>query len=283
MTQRAMTGNIQADEWSGGMGDKWLAHIDGFEGMIAQVGEALMARADFAAGERVVDIGCGGGGTTVEIARAVGSEGSALGIDVSPSLVARARTRAAGAGNIDFILADAATVGLDGPPRDRLFSRFGIMFFHDFAAAFANLRRMLRSDGRANFSAWAPASENGWIIEMQGILAKHIEMPRPEPNAPGPFALQNVDFARPLLENAGFTAVDFELWRGEQLVGGPGAGPDQAADFVLTAMSFGDALKDKPAPARAEVRAELIALFAAHHRDGAVRMPAGAWLISARA
>ncbi|MGH6741081.1 MAG: class I SAM-dependent methyltransferase, partial [Bradyrhizobium sp.] len=212
-----------------------------------------------------------------------GPEGSVLGVEVSASLLAKARTRANGAKNIDFIVADAATVQLDGGPRDRLFSRFGIMFFHDFPAAFANLRRMVRSGGRANFSAWAPAGENRWIIEMQGILAKHIEMPKPEPNAPGPFALQDVDFARPMIENAGFTAVDFDLWRGEQLVGGYGAGADQAAEFVLTAMSFNDALKEKPASARNQVREELTALFAAHHRDGAVRMPAGAWLISARA
>jgi hypothetical protein len=106
--------------------------------------------------------------------------------------------------------------------------------------------------------------------------------PVPVPNAPGPFALKDVDFARPLLEGAGFGSVEFDLWRGEQLVGGSGAGPEQATDFVLHAMSFADALKDKPAAVLDQVRGELIALFTAHYRDGAVRMPAGAWLISAR-
>ena len=282
MARTGMTDGVDADEWAGPMGEKWLANIDGFEGMIAAVGEALMAKADFAPGERVVDIGCGGGGTTVDIAGAVGPEGAVLGVDVSPALVARARARAAGMTNVDFIVADAGTVQLD-QPRDRLFSRFGIMFFRDFAAAFANLRKMLRSGGRANFAAWAPASENGWIVDMQAVLAKHVELPKPDPHAPGPFALQDVDFARPLLEDAGFGAVEFELWRGEQQVGGRGATPERAAEFVLTAMSFNDALAEKPAAVRDQVRAELIALFAAHYRDGAVRMPAGAWLISAGA
>jgi SAM-dependent methyltransferase len=242
-----------------------------------------MAKAAFAPGERVVDIGCGGGATTIEIGRAVGAGGEAIGVDVSQGLIETARQRAAGAGNVRFLVADAGSAKLDGAPYDRLFSRFGIMFFPDFPAAFANLRKMLRNGGRADFSAWAPASENGWIIEMQGILAKHVELPKPAPNAPGPFALQDVDFARPLMENAGFRDVAFDLWRGEQLVGGSGAGPEQAADFVLGAMSFGEALKDKPASVQEQVRGELVALFAAHHRDGAVRMPAGAWLISARA
>ena len=277
-----MSGPIEAGEWAGAMGDNWLANIDGFEGMIASVGAALMARAAFAPGERVVDIGCGGGATTIEIGPAVGPEGEALGIDVSESLLATARTRAAGAGNVHFLAADAATVTLDAP-RDRLFSRFGIMFFNDFPAGFANMHRMLRPDGRADFSAWAPASENGWIIDMQAILAKHVERPKPEPNAPGPFALQDVDFARPLMESAGFRSVEFDLWRGEQLVGGSGAGPEQAADFVLNAMSFKDALVEQPAAVLDQVRGELVAMFTAHYRDGAVRMPAGAWLISARA
>jgi SAM-dependent methyltransferase len=278
-----MTDGVQADEWAGQMGDKWLAHLDGFEGMIAEVGAALMAKAGFRPGERVVDIGCGGGATTVEIGRAVGAEGEVLGIDVSAALVEVARKRAAGAGNIRFLVADAGAVALDGAPRDRLFSRFGVMFFCDFAAAFANLRQMLRDGGRADFSVWAPASENGWIIDMQALLARHVDRPRPEPNAPGPFALQDPDFVRPLLEGAGFRQVELELWRGEQLVGGSGAGPAEAADFVLHAMSFIDALKDKPTTVQDEVRRELVALFAAHHRDGAVRMPAGAWLITARA
>jgi len=282
MARMGMTDGVDVAGWAGEQGDQWLAYIDGFEGMIAAVGAALMAKAAFTPGERVVDIGCGGGATTAEIGRAVGPNGEALGIDVSEALLATARQRAAGAANVRFIRADAGSAMLDGAPYDRLFSRFGIMFFPDFPGAFANMRKMLRPGGRADFSAWAPASENGWIIEMQGILAKHVELPRPEPNAPGPFALQDVNFARPLLENAGFKDVVFDLWRGEQLVGGAGAGPEQAANFVLNAMSFGEALKDKPASVYDEVRGELLALFSAHHRDGAVRMPAGAWLISAR-
>src|SRR5947209_19133221 len=110
MTRTGMAGVVQASEWAGAMGDKWLAHIDGFEGMIAAIGAALMARAAFAPGERVVDIGCGGGATTIEIGRAAAPGGEALGIDVSELLLAAARQRAAGAVNVRFLACDAATV-----------------------------------------------------------------------------------------------------------------------------------------------------------------------------
>ena len=185
MARMGMTDGVNAEGWAGETGDNWRDNIDGFEGMIAAIGAALMAKAAFAPGERVVDIGCGGGATTIEIGRAVGAEGEAVGVDVSQGLIETARQRAAGAGNVRFLVADAGSAKLDGAPYDRLFSRFGIMFFPDFPAAFANLRKMLRNGGRADFSAWAPASENGWIIEMQGILAKHVEWQHRTERQPG--------------------------------------------------------------------------------------------------
>src|ERR1700751_488964 len=127
MARMGMTDGVDAAGWAGEQGDQWLAYIDGFEGMIAAVGAALMAKAAFAPGERVVDIGCGGGATTIEIGRAGGAKGDGLGIDGSAPLIAAAERRAAGAGNVRFLLTDAAATTLDAPC-DRLFSRFGVMF-----------------------------------------------------------------------------------------------------------------------------------------------------------
>src|SRR5689334_331540 len=109
MARLGMTDGVDVEGWAGQMGDQWLEHIDGFEGMIAAVGAALMAKAGFAPGERVVDIGCGGGATTVAIARAVGPEGEALGVDVSEALLATARQRAGQARNLRFLHADAGS------------------------------------------------------------------------------------------------------------------------------------------------------------------------------
>ncbi|HWL47253.1 MAG TPA: class I SAM-dependent methyltransferase [Sphingomonadaceae bacterium] len=272
--------SIVAEEWSGAMGEKWLANLDRFEGMIAPVGAAFLDHAGFRPGERVVDSGCGGGGTTIAIAEAVGPSGEVLGIDISPALVAAARKRAAGLAHVRFRQADAATVTLEEPPFDRLFSRFGSMFFPDPAGAFANLRRLIRDGGRADFAVWAPARENGCIAGMMEVLARHIELPAPVPHAPGPFSLDDPDYVRPLLLGAGFTRVDFTRWNGEQLIGGAGATAGEAADFALSALSFADALADTPDVA-ATVRNELQALFAAHQRPAGIAMGGAAWFVTA--
>src|SRR3954451_17510709 len=114
MARMGMTDGVDVEGWAGPMGDQWLEHIDGFEGMIAAVGAALMAEAAFTPGERGVDIGCGGGATTIEIGRAVGPGGEALGVDVSEALLTTARLRAGEATNVRFIHADAGRARLEG-------------------------------------------------------------------------------------------------------------------------------------------------------------------------
>jgi ubiquinone/menaquinone biosynthesis C-methylase UbiE len=108
-----MTEALKGEDWAGEMGERWLASLDRFEGMIAPIGAALLARAAYAKGERVLDLGCGGGATTLAIAEMVGPSGAALGLDVAPMLIERARQRAAGAGSsARFVCADAATAAL---------------------------------------------------------------------------------------------------------------------------------------------------------------------------
>lgn len=284
MNEVTIADRLDADDWVGDMGAKWLANLDRFESMIAPAGAALMAHAAFVSGERVIDVGCGAGGTTIEIAKAVGPAGEVLGIDISPQLIGEAvrRTQAADIGRVRFVTGDATTLQPDGAPFDRLFSRFGTMFFSDFPAAFRNLRGMIRPGGRADLAVWAPPAENAWVLGMQEIIGRHVTMPAPVPHAPGPFGLGDSDFLRALLEQAGFTAIDLTLWRGEQLVGGAGADPDTAAEFALNAMSLGRVLDDVP-ETKQKVRSELTALFAQHHARDAVRMSAAAWLVTAHA
>jgi len=145
----------EEDNWAGPMGERWLANLDRFETMITPIGEALLAEAGFAPGERVVDIGCGGGANTLQIAAKVAPGGSVTGLDISPALVkaCAARARAAGVTNANFVAGDAAVAKLPETGFDRLFSRFGVMFFTDPHAAFANIHGFLRGGARLNF-AW---------------------------------------------------------------------------------------------------------------------------------
>lgn len=152
---------FKGEDWAGEMGARWLASLDRFEGMIAPIGSALLARAGYHSGERVLDLGCGGGATTLAIAELVGPQGAALGLDVAPMLIERARHRASAAGSsARFVCADAATAHLDTPPFDRLFSRFGSMFFDAPVPAFANRKAMLKPSARAlgNAAGRAPCA-----------------------------------------------------------------------------------------------------------------------------
>lgn len=269
--------------WAGTDGQRWLSQVDRFESMLMPVGEAMLARAGFAPGERVVDVGCGGGWTTRAIAAAVGPSGEAVGLDISPDLVAGAAERAAaeGARNVRFEQGDAALAMPAGAPFDRLFSRFGLMFFAEPYPAFANLRRMVRGGGRFDAAVWAPARENPWMIEVMGVIGGHIPLPVPEPRQPGPFALDDPDYVRDLLASAGFAAIGIETWEGRQQIGGAGSDPAAAAAFVLGAMHVSELLAEHGEAVRAAVEADLARMFARFDTAEGVRMGGKAWLVTA--
>jgi len=284
MTQAAPDA-LKGEDWAGEMGARWLASLDRFEGMIAPIGAALLAQANYQPGERVLDLGCGGGATTLAIAEAVGPEGAALGLDVAPMLVERARQRAAAAGSpARFICADAATAVLDEPPFDRLFSRFGSMFFEAPVSAFTNLHTMLKPGARIDLAVWAAPRDNLWMMEVMGSVRQHIEIPPATPRAPGPFAFEDLTYLEDVLTNAGFSGLEIATYEGRQPVGGPGAAPQEAVDFVLSSMAVGRALDEAGPDIRAAARADLINLFTARHVPGeGVLMGCKVWLVTARA
>ena len=148
-------GIMPSDDWAGAMGQRWLANLSSFEAMIAPIGDALLAHAACRPGERVIDLGCGGGATSIALARAVAPDGAVLGLDISPDLIRAAQARAdqANLANLCFACADAATAVLDGAPYDRLVSRFGSMFFAEPVAAFTHLRTQLRQPRRLGAAA----------------------------------------------------------------------------------------------------------------------------------
>lgn len=279
------TRRLAADDWAGDAGARWLSQLDRFESMIVPVGDALLAQAAFAPGERVVDVGCGGGWTTRRIAKAVGPGGLALGVDISRDLVSEATARAAAEGleNIRFLARDAATTMPSEAPFDHLFSRFGCMFFPEPYAAFANLRRMLRDGARLDIAVWAPAFENDWTRRIMAVVGEHFDLSAPTPRAPGPFALGEIDYLNDLLERAGFEGMTVEAWEGDQAIGGVGADPEGAAHFVLGAMHIGDLVRDRSPEVRAAVEAGLVHLFEQHRGPDGVRMGAKAWLMTAAA
>jgi ubiquinone/menaquinone biosynthesis C-methylase UbiE len=276
---------LKGEDWAGEMGAKWLANLERFEGMIAPIGEALLKQAEFKPGERVLDIGCGGGGTTIAIAKSVAPTGDVLGIDISPDLTTASTKRAADAGvsNIRFMCADAANVQLADGPYNRLFSRFGSMFFSEPDKAFASLASLLRPGARIDLAVWAAPRDNLWMMEMMAIVRRFVEVPPAIPRAPGPFAFEDLDYLREVMSSGGFSKPKIVSYEGLQPVGGVNASPQEAASFVLTSMAAGRLLDEHGPAVRAAAELELIELFKTHHVEGqGVMMQGKAWLVSAK-
>lgn len=270
--------------WVGEGGQRWLAYIDRFEGMVAPVGDALIARAEFCPGEKVVDVGCGGGINSLEIARLVAPGGSVLGVDIAHMLIQKAEERAweAGLGNVEFYCADAENAQLPMTGFDRLFARFGVMFFHDTTAAFAHMRSWLKPGASIIFSCWAQVEDNPWFGEIGRVVDKYAVLPQPAPDDPGPFRLSDPVQTRAILEHAGFIDVAIDLWRGQQPLGGLGSDPESAADFVMAAMPMSSAIMELPEPQHRQLKEELTAVLTPHYRDGSIWINGAAWFVTAR-
>ncbi|WP_437953377.1 methyltransferase domain-containing protein [Sorangium sp. So ce296] len=275
----------QIQYWNEVGGPKWVALHDVISAQIRPLGALAMDRAGIAAGERVLDVGCGIGDTTLELGRRVGPSGAVLGVDVSAPMLDRARAaaQAAGAANVAFENADAQTAVLPGP-FDVLYSRFGVMFFADPAAAFANLRKALRRGARLAFVCWRPLQENPWLLVPTLTVGRHLPLPQPDPHAPGPFALADAARVVDVLSRAGFVRVHCEPIDQELSVAG-GRSLDETVDFLLKMGPASAALREANAtPELVErVRADLREAIAPHAGPEGVRMGSAVWVVTAAA
>jgi SAM-dependent methyltransferase len=244
------------------------------EATLRPIDAPLIRALELEAPSRVADVGCGGGGTAIELLRHAPPGTFVHGFDISPSLIELARGRVAPDERaIAFDVADVATTE-PVEPFARLVSRFGVMFFHDPRRAFENLSRWLAPAGRFAFAVWGPPAENPWLTSVREEVARVVEVPRLDHDAPGPFRYADADRLVALLEHAGLRELEVRPWRGALPVGGR-LQPAEAAQFALSSFSsFGVLLARAGDDAFAEVRSRLTSRFARHHRDGAIRMHA---------
>ncbi len=260
-------------DWSEARGERWAAQVAGMEAMLRPVDEPLIEALRLDAPHRIAEVGCGGGGTAREVARRAPKGSVVHGYDISPALVAVARERA-DRPELAFELADMGTAALPGAPYDRLYSRFGIMFFADPPSAFANLAKWIAPGGGFAFAVWGPPAENPWIAAVRETVAEHAELPESDPEGPGPFRYCQHDKLLGLLSEVGFGGLEARNWRGELPLGG-GLPAAEAASFALTSFSaFAQALANAGGDAHARAHRSLADRFAGHERDGAVHMDA---------
>ena len=264
-----------ASDWAGARGEKWRGQVDGMEATLAPLDEPLISalRLDRPCG--IADVGCGGGATTLEIRRRAPAGSVVHGYDISPALIEVARRRIRSVD--DTISFDIANVAAAPPPSrlyDRLVSRFGIMFYDDPPAAFANLAKWLAPGGRFAFAVWDRPDNNPWFSTVRDVVADIIDLPSLDPGAPGPFRYGVADTLLGLLDGAGFGDLAVRDWRAELAVGG-GLPAAEAARFSLASLSsFAELLAKAGEEPVERARQALTTRFSKFERNSIVRLNA---------
>jgi SAM-dependent methyltransferase len=269
-----------AKAWDGDEGDDWARDWRRYDRSVRSYHVLLLQAAAVSRGDHVLDVGCGSGESTRDAARSA-ADGTALGIDLSARMLARARelARAEGPPNVRFERADAQVHAFEPGAFDVVISRFGAMFFADPLAAFVNLARGLRPGGRLVMVAWQDLANNEWLRAIRGALSVGRDLPAPPAGAPGPFGLADPVGGRANLEAAGFLDVGFEAVEEPVWLG---ADADDAFSFIAGTGVARGLLGGLDDGARATALDALHGTMAAHQTGDGVAFGSAAWLISAR-
>jgi ubiquinone/menaquinone biosynthesis C-methylase UbiE len=269
--------------WNGPGGQHWAERQQTQDVVLAPVSNVLIDRAGPRAGERIVDVGCGCGATTIALAQKVGQAGHVSGIDISAPMLARARQIAPADLPVDFVLADATVYPFDPASFDLLVSRFGVMFFAEPALSFTNMRKALRPSGRLAFACWRDPRENPFFMAPLQAVYKHApKLPQLGPDDPGPFSFASEARVNRILSEAGFSriamepcdlALDIAVGRGLE------AAVESALEIGPAARALAEQPPDLVAAATISIR-EALAPFA---RGQAVPLAASLWIVTARA
>jgi len=277
--------NIEQAEFWEQRAPEWLELESRLEQVGGLPGELAMDRLDLRPGQRVVDLGCGGGRTTLELAARVGPGGEVVGVDISAGMLAAGRERAArlGTGNVEFVHADVQVHDLGGARFDAAYSRFGVMFFTDPVAAFANVRRALRRGAALSFACWQSVFDNEWMLIPGAAVAAVTGSlpPMPGPGEPGPFSLADPDRVRAVLGAAGFGSVVVTP-HADQIVISEAGIPEAASASVRTGAAR-EALRDADEQTRERALAAIEEALRARLQDGQVRASRGVLLVTGRA
>jgi SAM-dependent methyltransferase len=280
VTEKEIVNTEQAEAWNAEEGLHWAAHAERYDAMSAAFNQPLLDAARIGETDSVLDIGCGNGQTTRLAARRA-SRGTAVGLDLSGPMLARAHDVAVAEGltNVVFEQGDAQVRSFAPALFDVAISRFGVMFFADPVAAFRNIRRALRPGGRLAFVCWQDLSRNEWLLVPVGAALEHVPMPDlGPPGAPGPFSMAEQNHLRDILGSAGFervvvVAVDRQVRLGDDA--------DDAMDF-LRGTSMARILLDKADEVAATTAVHAVTeALRAHEAPGGLYLNGAAWLVTA--
>jgi ubiquinone/menaquinone biosynthesis C-methylase UbiE len=283
---RVTTANDEAIEaWNGPLFDRFVQFREVLTTGLGAHGEQALALYPPQPGQRVLDVGCGFGDTTQQIAGLVGPDGEAFGIDAAERFIELAGTEASEAGvkNVRFAVADAEA-GFDGEGYDVAFSRFGTMFFANPVAALRNVRRALKPGGRLCMVVWRRKLDNDWMYSAEQVVKGFVERPddSDEPTCgPGPFSMADADVVSEQVRAAGFENIvlhrcDTPITTGRDL--------DEAVAVLMALGPGGEVLRllgERADAYRPQIKAALEAELGRFKGPDGVRAPASTWIVAA--
>ena len=271
----------QIEYWNGPAGDRWAKLADSQDIMLEALGSAAIDACDIQSGHTVLDVGCGSGTTTIETARLVGPEGHVVGIDISTPMleIGRARLQSKDALRVTFDNKDVAIYPFEEKTFDRVFSRFGVMFFVEPIAAFANIRSGMRSGGRMAFVCWQALDRNPWLEIPFKIALQYVPAPPPpDPEAPGPMAFADPNRVRRILSGAGFAEIDMRSLEATlPLASDARATAQRLVQLGSAARLLGDASEDTKSKVEEDLSERLIEF----QTERGVFMDSATWIVSA--
>ena len=267
--------------WNGPGGQRWADRQQSQDVVLGPVCDLLIDRAGVKAGERIVDVGCGAGATTIALAQKAGSTGRVIGVDVSAPMLTRARQIAPAGLAVDFVLADATVYPFEPAAFDLLASRFGVMFFAEPARSFANLRKALKPSGRLAFTCWREPRNNPFFMAPLQAVYRHVpKLPQPGPDDPGPFSFASQARVNRVLGEAGFSAIEMEPCD-LSLDIAVGKGLDAAVESALEIGPASRALAEQPPDVVAAATNSIRDALTPFARGETVPLPAAIWIVTA--
>ncbi|WP_116112002.1 class I SAM-dependent methyltransferase [Amycolatopsis ruanii] len=271
-----MANEDEARDWNGDIGRYWADHAEHYDAMLARLTPHLLGAARTEPGERVLDIGCGCGTTTLLAAE---QGATVLGADLSGPMLAVARERAAGLDGVRFEQADVQVHDFGAGTFDLALSRFGVMFFDNPLAAFTNVTRMLRPGGRLAFLCWQDLRENEHRALTLDAIAPYVDTSDAAPPGPGPFSFAQPDYLRELLNGAGLTGIAVDAVREPVRIG---ADAREAAGFLSRGAMVKAIFERYPAETVERAVAALTEALQPHQTPDGVMLGAATWLVTAR-
>ena len=265
--------------WNDTAGRAWVETQQTLDAVLLPFEKRLVAAVAERRAQRVLDIGCGTGSTTLAIARQLGKNGGAVGVDISQPMIAFAKQRAgAESAPPRFIVGDAQTYAFDDASFDMVVSRFGVMFFDDPVRAFANLRRATAPGGTLEVIAWRSPAENPFMTAAERAAAPFVpEMPARKPDEPGQFAFADRSRVYSILEESGWSEIRIEPLDVECTL------PKRDLDAYITRLGpLGRVLPQLDEKARARVVEAVRGAFDPYVHGNEVRFTAACWTVGAR-